>query len=317
MTNSFKEKIGEAEYDTVYKGKLHNGIHVAVKVFDESNSIHDTGVVFMNEVTTVSRTSHVNVVALLGFCSEGRRKALIYEFMPNGSLEKYIFKDNHLLGWEALFQISLGVAQGLEYLHRCCNIRILHFGIKPHSILLDEDFSPKIAGFAHARVCTTKESITSTSGARGTIGYIAPELFWRSFGGVSHKSDVYSYGMTVLQMVGLGGRKILNATADCSSEIYFPESMYERHFELDEDLGLTRITNEEDNEKVRKMVMTGLWCVQTHPSNRPTMSRVIEMLEGSLDSLQVPPKPLWYSPLRSQTGSSNHVTTSNGASDED
>ncbi|KAH7516487.1 hypothetical protein FEM48_Zijuj10G0140300 [Ziziphus jujuba var. spinosa] len=285
MTNSFKEKIGEAEYDTVYKGKLHNGIHVAVKVFDESNSIHDTGVVFMNEVTTVSRTSHVNVVALLGFCSEGRRKALIYEFMPNGSLEKYIFKDNHLLGWEALFQISLGVAQGLEYLHRCCNIRILHFGIKPHSILLDEDFSPKIAGFAHARV--------------------------------SHKSDVYSYGMTVLQMVGLGGRKILNATADCSSEIYFPEWMYERHFELDEDLGLTRIANEEDNEKVRKMVMTGLWCVQTHPSNRPTMSRVIEMLEGSLDSLQVPPKPLWYSPLRSQTGSSNHVTTSNGASDED
>ncbi|KAH7516483.1 hypothetical protein FEM48_Zijuj10G0139900 [Ziziphus jujuba var. spinosa] len=120
---------------------------------------------------------------------------------------------------------------------------------------------------------------------------------------------------------GQGGKrnnKIRKATiADCSSEIYFPEWMYERHFELDEDLGLTRITNEEDNEKVRKMVMTGLWCVQTHPSNRPTMSRVIEMLEGSLDSLQVPPKPLWYSPLRSQTGYSNHVTTSNGASDED
>ncbi|KAF3431914.1 hypothetical protein FNV43_RR26650 [Rhamnella rubrinervis] len=301
MANNFMDKIGQGGYGSVYKGKLKNGRLIAVKVLNKSKG---NGEEFINEVATISRTSHVNVVSLLGFCFEGPKRALIYEFMPNGSLEKFIFKDNgnqnenFQLEWGTLYQISLGIARGLEYLHRGCSTRILHFDIKPHNILLDRDFTPKISDFGLAKVCTREESIISMLDARGTVGYIAPEVFSRNFGGVSHKSDVYSYGMMVLEMVG--GRKNVNVRVDNTSEIYFPHWIYKR-LEIDEELGLKRITNEDDNEKARKMITTSLWCIQTDPSSRPTMSRVIEMLEGSLDCLQVPPKPFFCSPPRSSS----------------
>ncbi|GMN75486.1 hypothetical protein TIFTF001_056440 [Ficus carica] len=128
-------------------------------------------------------------------------------------------------------------------------------------------------------------------GPRGTAGYIAPEVFYRNFGRISPKSDVYSYGMMILEMVG--GRKNINVKVENTSEIYFPHWIY-KSLELDEELQLQRIRNDEDRVKVRKMIITSLWCIQTNPSNRPTMSKVIEMLEGSLDSLQVPPKPFLY-----------------------
>ncbi|PON86951.1 Serine/threonine protein kinase [Trema orientale] len=299
MTNSFTEKLGQGGFGDVYKGKLDDGCLVAVKVLNQSKG--EDGQEFINEVATISRTSHVNVVTLLGFCFEGARRALIYEFMPNGSLEKFIFdedatENSFLLDWETNYQISLGIAKGLEYLHRGCNTRILHFDIKPHNILLDADFVPKISDFGLAKICTRKESMVSMLGPRGTVGYIAPEVFSRNFGGVSHKSDVYSYGMMVLEMVG--GRKNINVRVDNTSEIYFPHWIYKR-LELDEELGLKRVTNEEDRIKVRKMIIVSLWCIQTDPSNRPAISKVIEMLEGSLDSLDVPPKPFLSSPSRS------------------
>ncbi|MBA0587296.1 hypothetical protein Gorai_000428 [Gossypium raimondii] len=130
--------------------------------------------------------------------------------MPNGSLERFIYKevtmkDRQHLSLEKLFEIAIGIARGLEYFHLGCNTQILHFDIKPHKILLDDKFLPKIADFGLAKLCTMKESIVSMLEARGTIGYIAPELFCRNIGGVSHKSDVYSYGMMILEMVG--GRK--------------------------------------------------------------------------------------------------------------
>ncbi|GMN38620.1 hypothetical protein TIFTF001_007857 [Ficus carica] len=298
MTDSFKEKLGQGGFGSVYKGKLHDGCLVAVKVLDESKA---NGEDFINEVATISRTSHVNIVSLLGFCFEGAKRALVYEFMPNGSLEKFVFDENstensHQLDWDMYYQISLGIARGLEYLHRGCNTRILHFDIKPHNILLDADFMPKISDFGLARICSRKESLISMLGPRGTIGYIAPEVVCRSFGGISHKSDVYSYGMMVLEMVG--GRKNVNIGAENTSEIYFPHWIYKR-LELDEELRLKNITNEGDRVKVRQMIVVGLWCIQTNPSSRPAMSKVIEMLEGSLDSLQVPPKPFLYSPPRS------------------
>jgi serine/threonine protein kinase len=177
----------------------------------------------------------------------------------------------------------------------------LHFDIKPHNILLDENFCPKISDFGLAKICPREKSIISMVGARGTIGYIAPEVFCRNFGGVSHKSDVYSYGMMVLEMVG--GRKNIDVNVDCTSEIYFPHWIYKR-LELDEELGLQGLLNEADQEGVRKMILVSLWCIQTDPSNRPSMSRVVDMLEGSLDSLQIPPKPFLSSPSRSPTDSS-------------
>ncbi|XP_028098089.1 rust resistance kinase Lr10-like [Camellia sinensis] len=301
MTNSFRVKLGQGGFGCVFKGTLENGVLVAVKVL---KGLKGSGEEFINEVVAISRTSHVNIVTLLGFCFEGRNRALIYEFMPNGSLERFIYDRNSTfrqLGRETLYQIAVGISRGLEYLHRGCNMRILHFDIKPHNVLLDEDFCPKISDFGLAKLCPQKESIISLLGTRGTAGYIAPEVFCRSFGGVSHKSDVYSYGMMILEMVG--GRKNIDDGVDQTTELCFPHWIYKR-LELDEELRLQGNVNEEANESARKMIIVGLWCIQTDPSHRPAMSKVVEMLEGSPESLQIPPKPFLSSPSRSPAESS-------------
>ncbi|KAH0668676.1 hypothetical protein KY289_023169 [Solanum tuberosum] len=154
ITSGFKNKLGHGGYGSVYKGCLHNGSHVAVKVLKK---LKGSGEAFINEVASISKTSHVNVVSLVGFCFEGCKRALVYEFMPNGSLEKFIYEERsdsvRQLGWSILYKIALGIARGLEYLHCGCTTRILHFDIKPHNILLDEDFCPKISDFGLAKLC--------------------------------------------------------------------------------------------------------------------------------------------------------------------
>ncbi|CAL9762658.1 unnamed protein product [Musa acuminata subsp. burmannicoides] len=293
MTKSFKEKLGEGGYGSVFKGALQDGRSVAVKILSKST---ENGAEFINEVASIGRTSHVNVVSLLGFCLDGHKRALVYEFMSNGSLDKYIYSDEPKasLPWDRLYQIAVGIARGLEYLHRGCNTRIVHFDIKPHNILLDQDFCPKICDFGLAKLCPPKESILSMADARGTIGYIAPEVFSRTFGMASTKSDVYSYGMMVLEMVG--GRRNVKAWADRTSEIYFPHWVYEH---LDRDGGLEAYDVTAETEEIaRRMIMVGLWCIQTMPPSRPSMSRVVEMLEGRASDLEMPPKPYLSSPQR-------------------
>ena len=226
MTNSFSEKIGKGGFGVVYKGKLADGCLVAVKLLNDSKG---DGEEFINEVASIGRTSHVNIVTLIGFCYEKRKRALLFEYMPNGSLDKFIFHKESSdtscrLEWKPIYEVAIGIARGLEYLHRGCNTRILHMDIKPHNILLDNDMCPKISDFGLAKRCLTKESIVSMDGARGTIGYIAPEVFSCAYGGVSHKSDVYSYGTLILEMVG--GRKNFDAGASRTSEIYYPSRIY-------------------------------------------------------------------------------------------
>ncbi|KAL9372410.1 hypothetical protein Peur_034654 [Populus x canadensis] len=297
MTNFFKDKLGQGGYGTVYKGRLTDGHLVAVKVLVASER---NGEEYINEVASISRTSHVNIVTLLGFCLERDKRVLIFDFMPNGSLEKFInhenaFQASQQLGWEKLYQIVIGVARGLEYLHRGCNTRIVHFDIKPHNILLDTDFSPKISDFGLAKSCTRKESNVSLLEARGTIGYVAPEVFSRNFGRVSYKSDVYSYGMMVLEMVG--GKKNHEAEISSGSEKYFPEWIY-KHLEVDDESGITGVPTSEQADSVRKILIVGLWCIQTNPADRPSMSKVIEMLEGPIGALKIPPTPFMSSPPR-------------------
>ncbi|KAM0855409.1 hypothetical protein ACQ4PT_049773 [Festuca glaucescens] len=215
ITSSRSDQLGRGGYGVVFKGRLHDSRLVAVKFLHDCKGNGDE---FVNEVMSIGRTSHVNVVSLFGFCLEGSKRALIYEYMPNGFLDKYIYSENpkEILGWERLYAIVIGIARGLEYLHHSCNTRIVHFDIKPQNILLDKDFCPKIADFGLAKLCHTKESKLSMNGARGTIGFIAPEVHSRTFGVVSTKSDVYSYGMMLLEMVG--GRKNVNSMAQKSSE---------------------------------------------------------------------------------------------------
>ncbi|CAL4955088.1 unnamed protein product [Urochloa decumbens] len=288
MTKCFAVKLGQGGFGAVYKGNLSNGCQVAVKMLKDTKG---DGEEFMNEVASISRTSHVNVVTLLGFCLEGSKRALIYEYMPNGSLERYAFSSSmnseNTLSWEKLFDIAIGIARGLEYLHRGCNTRIVHFDIKPHNILLDQDFCPKISDFGLAKLCLNKESAISIGGARGTIGYIAPEVYSKLFGTASSKSNVYSYGMMVLEMVGARDHNI-NADSESSSQ-YFPQWIYEH---VDEYCISASEINGETTELVRKMIVVGLWCIQVIPTDRPTMTRVVEMLESSTSNLELPPKVL-------------------------
>ncbi|KAM3297479.1 hypothetical protein ACQJBY_039390 [Aegilops geniculata] len=285
ITSSSNHELGKGGYGVVFKGRLHDDRLVAVKFLHDCKGNGDD---FVNEVMSIGRTSHVNIVSLFGFCLEGSKRALIYEYMPNGSLDRYIYSENpkEILGWERLYAIAIGIARGLEYLHHSCNTRIVHFDIKPQNILLDKNFCPKIADFGLAKLCHAKESKLSMTGARGTIGFIAPEVHSRTFGVVSTKSDVYSYGMMLLEMVG--GRKNVKLVAEKSSEEYFPDWIYD-HFSEDDGLRACEVTSEIE-EIAKKMTFIGLWCIQVVPMYHPTITKVLEMFERSLDELDMPPK---------------------------
>jgi len=282
--------IGKGGFGTVYRGTLYDGRSVAVKVLKESQG---NGEDFINEVASMSQTSHVNIVTLLGFCSEGYKRAIIYEFMENGSLDKFISsKKSSTMDWRELYGIALGVARGLEYLHHGCRTRIVHFDIKPQNVLLDDNLSPKVSDFGLAKLCERKESILSLMDTRGTIGYIAPEVFSRVYGRVSHKSDVYSYGMLVLDIIGARNKTSTEDTTSSTSSMYFPEWIYRDLEKAHNGKSIeTAISNEED-EIAKKMTLVGLWCIQPWPLDRPAMNRVVEMMEGNLDALEVPPRPV-------------------------
>uniref|UniRef100_J3KVV4 non-specific serine/threonine protein kinase n=1 Tax=Oryza brachyantha TaxID=4533 RepID=J3KVV4_ORYBR len=290
IARRFKHKLGQGGFGSVYKGDLPNGVPVAVKMLE--NSIGD-GQEFINEVATIGTIHHANVLRLLGFCSEGTRRALIYEFMPNDSLDKYIFSQGSDVSRDFLVpakmvDIALGIARGMEYLHQGCNQRILHFDIKPHNILLDYRFNPKISDFGLAKLCARDQSIVTLTAARGTKGYIAPELYSRNFGAISYKSDVYSFGMLVIEMVS--GRRNLDPNIETQDEVYFPEWIYENLF-TGQHLTIGMEMTQDEKDRVRQLAIVALWCVQWNPKNRPSTTQVVNMLTGRLQDLQMPPKP--------------------------
>ncbi|GKV48565.1 hypothetical protein SLEP1_g55364 [Rubroshorea leprosula] len=256
ITGSFKNKLGQGGYGSVFKGKLRSGHFVAIKLLSTSKG---NGQDFINEVATMGRIHHANVMQLIGFCVEGSKQALVYDFMPNGSLDKVIFstQSNTSLSWQKMFEIALGVGRGIEYLHRGCEMQILYFDIKPHNILLDDNFNPKVSDFGLAKLYPIDDSFVSLTAARGTPGYIAPELFYKNIGGVSYKADVYSFGMLLMEMVGK--RRNFKEFVDQSSEVYFLTWIYDQ-FDRGEDIDLGDVTNVEKNI-VKKMVIVALWCI--------------------------------------------------------
>ncbi|PON96841.1 Serine/threonine protein kinase [Trema orientale] len=290
MTQNFKTKLGEGGYGSVFKGKLRSGRFVAIKVLSKSK---ENGQDFINEIATIGRIHHVNVVQLIGFCVHGSKHALVYDFMANGSLDKHIFSGEGLnfLSCRQMFEISLGVARGINYLHQGCYMQILHFDIKPHNILLDEHFIPKVSDFGLARLCPLENNTVSLTAARGTLGYIAPELFYKNIGGVSNKADVYSFGMLLMEMAS--GRKNLNVISGNTSQIYFPSWVHDQFSKRKNVVEIEEI-DEGDSKTTKKMMIVALWCIQLKPSDRPSMNKVIEMLEGDVECLPMPPKPSLY-----------------------
>ncbi|XP_073223285.1 LEAF RUST 10 DISEASE-RESISTANCEUS RECEPTOR-LIKE PROTEIN KINASE-like 2.1 isoform X2 [Cicer arietinum] len=291
MTKGFKVKLGEGGYGDVYKGKLRSGPFVAIKMLKIKSKAN--GQEFISEVATIGRIHHSNVVRLIGFCVEGSKRALVYEYMSNRSLDQYIFNKEGVISLtnNQIYEISLGVARGISYLHQGCDMQILHFDIKPHNILLDENFIPKISDFGLAKLYPIDHSIVTLTAARGTIGYMAPELFYQNIGGVSYKADVYSFGMLLIEMASR--RRNLNTHVEHSSQLYFPFWIYD-HLAKSRERKMEDVIMEEINDVLKKMFLVAFWCIQLRPIDRPSMNKVVEMLEGEIENIEIPPKPLLF-----------------------
>ncbi|KAF8008267.1 hypothetical protein BT93_K2057 [Corymbia citriodora subsp. variegata] len=288
ITGGLKDKLGEGGYGSVFKGRLRSGCDVAVKILKKGKA---NGQDFISEVATIGRIHHVNVVGLIGYCFEGSKQALVYNYMHNGSLDKHIFSrgEGTPLDCKEAYAIAFGVARGIEYLHQGCDVQILHFDIKPHNILLDRDFTPKVSDFGLAKLYPTDYNTVALTDVRGTLGYMAPELVYKNIGGISYKADVYSFGKLLIEMAS--GRKNWDAVVECSSQTYFP---LWAHNQLSQGLDVpVEQVSEEDRRIVKKMIIVALWCIQWNPRDRPSMRKVLEMLEREVDDL-IPPKPLFY-----------------------
>jgi serine/threonine protein kinase len=306
ITNNFKDKLGQGGFGNVYKGQLRDAFLVAVKMLGNAKCNDED---FINEVSIIGRIHHVNIVRLVGFCSEGSYRALVFEYMANGSLDKLLFsRETELLlvSWEKLLQIAVGTARGIEHLHGGCSVCILHLDIKPHNVLLDSNFIPKVSDFGLAKFYPREKDFVSISTTRGTIGYFAPEMISRNLGAVSCKSDVYSFGMLLLEMAGR--RRKSNSKGNCSSDVYFPSWVYD-HLSEGGDLELENVT-EIEAAIARKLCIVGLWCIQKAASDRPTMTKVVEMLGANIDDLQLPSNALSFPQSISKEPQSDSSTES-------
>ncbi|KAJ3683470.1 hypothetical protein LUZ60_013697 [Juncus effusus] len=285
-TKGFKEKLGFGGFGTVYKG-LVNRLPVAVKRLE---GIEQGEKQFRMEVATISSTHHLNLVRLIGFCSEGRHRLLVYEFMKNGSLDAYLFGDSKHLSWQARFNIAIGTARGITYLHEECRDCIVHCDIKPENILLDESFNAKVSDFGLAKLINAKDQRNRTlKSVRGTRGYLAPE--WLANLAITTKSDVYSFGMVLLEIVS--GKRNFDVSEERERK-KFSIWAYEE-FERGGFVNITdkRVVDEEgenlDAEQIERVLKVSFWCIQEQPSMRPSMGRVVQMMEGIMEVERAPP----------------------------
>lgn len=295
-TDNFKTLIGSGAFGVVYKGVLPDKTIVAVK------KIINIGIQgrkdFFAEIAVIGNIHHVNLVRLKGFCAQRGHRMLVYEYMNRGSLDRNLFGGHPVLEWQERCDVALGTARGLAYLHSGCEQKIIHCDIKPENILLHDQFQAKISDFGLSKLLSPEQSGLFTT-MRGTRGYLAPE--WLTNSAISEKTDVYSFGMVLLELVS--GRKNCsfksrshsidddhnnssgnNGNSSNSSTtglVYFPLYALEMHEQKNYmDLADPRLEGRVTIDEVEKLVRIALCCVHEDPSLRPNMVTVVGMLEG-------------------------------------
>ncbi|KAL5997778.1 hypothetical protein ACLOJK_008708 [Asimina triloba] len=273
-TEDFKEMLGRGGFGSVFKGRLADGTHVAVKRLDNSGQGVNE---FLAEVETIGSIHHINLVRLVGFCAENEHRLLVYEYMSNGSLDNWIFNRNQnpILSWQTRKQIILDIAKGLSYLHEECRQRIVHLDIKPQNILLDDNFNAKVSDFGLSLLIDRDQSQVLVN-MRGTPGYLAPE--WRRLR-INVKADIYSFGIVVLEIV-CGRRNLDRSRAESSAHLL---GMLEQKAAEDRLIDIVDGTSEDvllHGEEAIQMIRTAAWCLQNDHTRRPLMSDVVKVLEG-------------------------------------
>ncbi|KAJ4840040.1 hypothetical protein Tsubulata_049580, partial [Turnera subulata] len=292
-TNNFSDanKIGEGGFGSVYKGTLMTGKEIAVKKLskDSRQGVQE----FRNEAFLISKLQHKNLVGLIGTCTEGEDRMLIYEYMPNKSLDYFIFdvKGSALLAWKTRHNIILGIARGLLYLHQDSKLQVIHRDLKPSNILLDSNLNPRISDFGLARIFgDDDEDQAKTNRVIGTYGYMSPEYAIKGI--FSIKSDVFSFGVLLLEIVSGKKNRVFSHPEHYHNLMGHAWLLWSQGRAME----LMDSTLEDSciKSQVIRCIHVGLLCVQNLPDDRPTMSCVVAMLTNEEATLPQPKQPGFF-----------------------
>ncbi|XP_050384051.1 G-type lectin S-receptor-like serine/threonine-protein kinase At4g27290 [Argentina anserina] len=307
-TNNFSEanRLGEGGFGPVYKGILVDNQEVAIKRLSKNSGQGYKE--FMNELKLIAKLQHTNLVKLLGCCSEDEERILIYEYMPNQSLDKSLFDSpkNTMLDWGKRFQIINGIAQGVLYIHKFSRLKIIHRDLKASNILLDGEMNPKISDFGMAKIIEINKKEANTNRVVGTYGYMSPE--YALYGHVSEKLDIFSFGVLLLEIVS-GKRNAAFVHFEQSPTLAgWAWNLWKEGREMEVISASVRKTCQP--QEALRCIQIGFLCVQEDPADRPTMSSVIRMLQGNpTTSLPLSKEPAFSTHCGSHTILSNNSVT--------
>ncbi|KAL0535119.1 hypothetical protein IC582_029442 [Cucumis melo] len=307
---SFSNKIGEGGFGPVYKGKLPCGQEIAVKRLAEGSGQGQSE--FKNEILLISQLQHRNLVKLLGFCIHHEETLLVYEYMPNKSLDYFLFDDERrsLLNWQKRLDIIIGIARGLLYLHRDSRLRIIHRDLKVSNILLDNEMNPKISDFGMARMFPEDQTMTKTQRVVGTFGYMSPE--YALDGCFSLKSDVFSFGVILLEIISGKKNRGFFHTDHQLNLLGHAWKLWDEGNALE--LMDAKLKDQFQPSEALRCIQVGLLCVQQDPNERPTMWSVLSMLESENTLLSHPQRPGFYTErmvLKTDKSTTTDISSSN------